>query len=190
MTVTGTNAVMGPMTVYYGAFGAAEPADASVNTTPAASAWTDLGGTTGGVTINANQTFATMTFDQTLDIVGTRATQRDVQIVVSLAEPTLDNLKIVLNGGTVATGSGYKSYDPDSSILSTQPTYGALLLDGWAPASVAGATKRRRMVCRKVLSIDNVGIPYRKDAQTVFPVTMRCHFVDSSTKPFRFIDET
>jgi hypothetical protein len=190
MTVTGTNAVMGPATVYLGAFGAAEPADASVNSTPAVSAWTDLGGTLGGATINLNQTFATMKFDQTPDMVGTRLADRDPQVVVVLAEPTLANLQFALNGGTIATGSGYAAYDPDSSVLSTQPTYKALIVDGWAPASAAGVTKRRRMVCRKILSIDNVGIPYKKDAQTVIPVTIRCHFVDSSTKPFRFIDET
>lgn len=190
MTITGTNAVMGPATVYIGAFQAAEPGDASVNSTPATSAWTDLGGTNGGTTINLNQTFATMEFDQTVDMVGSREVSRDVQVVVQMAEPTLENLVYALNGGTVASGSGYKSYDPDSSILSTQPTYRALLVDGFAPSSAAGATKRRRMVCRKVLSIDNVGTAFKKDGQTLFPVTFRCHFVDSSTKPFRFIDET
>jgi hypothetical protein len=190
MTATGTNAVMGPATVYLGAFGAAEPADASVNSTPATSAWTDLGGTNGGTTINLNQTFATMTFDQTVDIVGTRPVSRDVQVVVNLAEPTLAHLQFALNGGTVATGSGYASYDPDSSVLSTQPTYKALLVDGWAPASAAGVTKRRRMVCRKILSIDNIGTAFKKDQQTLIPVTIRCHYVDNSTKPFRFIDET
>ena len=47
MSVTATNLCLGPGTLYTGAFGAAEPADADVNTTPEVSAWTDLGGTPG-----------------------------------------------------------------------------------------------------------------------------------------------
>ena len=45
-----------------------------------------------------------------------------------LAEATLENVKALMNGGTIATGTGYKSYEPLSAISAFQPTYSAILL--------------------------------------------------------------
>ncbi|WP_213451593.1 hypothetical protein [Rhizomonospora bruguierae] len=187
MTALAVNAVMGPISgIYCGNIDATEPLDTQINSTPAASAWTDLGGTLGGLTVNINQQFAMLAMDQVVDVVGRRLTERDIQVVTQLAEPTLDNLSVVLNGGTVTTGSGFKAWDPEFTSSATQPNYKKLMFDGWAP----GANQvRRRFIIRRALSIAAVGVPFSKDGQTVFPVTFGCHYVDANTKPFRVVDE-
>lgn len=189
MAGTTTNLIQGPGTLYTGAFGATEPTDANVGTTPSSSTWTDVGFTNDGVTLNINLEYAELTVDQLVDRVGRRLTGRDLQIATNLAEPTLENLAIVLNGGTVTASAAYKSYDPADDTSATQPTYKALLFDGYAPQSTAGVTKRRRVAVRKVLSVEAIEAPYQKDNMTLFPVTFAAHYVSSSIKPFRVVDE-
>jgi len=190
MAVTATNLLAGAGTLYTGAFGAAEPTDPNVNTTPSASTWTDTGGTMDGLTVNINREFLELEVDQIPDVAGRRLTKRDIQLATNLAEATLANLKTALNGGTVTVSGAYSTYDPDSSIAAFQPTYTALLFDGFAPATAAGAIMRRRVVVRKTLSVDDVETPYKKDAQTVYPVNFAAHYVSSVILPFRIIDQT
>ena len=67
MTVTATNLIQGPATIYAGAFGATEPAD--IDTAPGVG-WTDL---------------------------GRKRTGRSINVATSLAEPTLENLARAMN---------------------------------------------------------------------------------------------
>jgi hypothetical protein len=185
MSVTSTNLIAGPGDLYTGNFGVAEPADTDINIAPAASGWTNAGGTDGGVTLKIAESYMTLTVDQVIDTPERRRTSREVTMVTNLAEPTLENLSLVLNGGTVATATGSKSYDPADGNAATQMTYKSLLFDGFAPSSF-----RRRVICRKVLSTDDVSTAYKKDDQTFFPVTFTSHYVSSSIKPFRVLDQT
>lgn len=185
MSVTTTNLIMGPATVYLGTFGATEPADADVNTTPAASAWTDLGGTDGGIKLTVDQKYTELSVDQIVDRVGSRLTSRGFTVTTSLAEPTLANLSAALNGGTVATGSGYSSYEPNYASSATQPDYSALLFDGYAPDGM-----RRRVILRKALSTDKVESSYMKDKQTFFTVVFTGHYVSSVVAPIHVVDQT
>lgn len=184
MSVDITNLTMGPGTIYTATYGAAEPSDAQVNTTPAASAWTDVGGTTDGSTLTVNQEYTELAVDQIVDIPGRRLTKRDTQLATNMAEPTLDNLVLALNGGSiVTTGGSHEVYEPASDTSATQPTYIAIIMDGFTTSS-----RRRRVVGRRALSIESVGIAYKKDEQAVFPVTWSMHYVSSSTKPFKVVD--
>jgi len=185
MAVDVTNLIAGPGTLYTGAFGATEPADSAVNTTPSASTWTDVGATQDGVNLNVIQEFFELEVDQIVDVPGRRLTKRDLQIQTNMAEPTLANLALALNGGTVTASASYSTYDPSDDTSATQPTYKALIFDGYAPEGL-----RRRVVARKALSIEGVESAYKKDEQTLFPVTFACHYVSTSIKPFRVIDQT
>lgn len=195
MAANVVNLVQGPAAIYIGAFGATEPANALVNTVPAASAWTDLGGTTDGATISINQEYKELEVDQIVDIPGRRLTKRDMSVKTNLAEPTLQNLLYSLNdvnGGALgASGAGFSGYyEPAFTDSATQPTYRALILWGWAPGSGAGNVSKRRMVIlRKVLSSDNVEFAYKKEDQTVFSVTWSVHYVTSAIAPFKIVDE-
>lgn len=185
MSVSTTNLIMGPATLYIADFGAAEPADTDVNTAPAASAWTDLGGTQDGVKLTVDQTYTDLEVDQIVDTAGSRLTKRVFTIETSLAEPTLENLKYILNDGTAASGAGYKNFEPIYASSATQPTYRAVLLDGYAPNQL-----RRRFIIRKCLSNDKVESTYKKDAQTLFTVKWSGFFVTSSIAPFKLVDAT
>jgi hypothetical protein len=184
--------IMGAGRLYYGDFSltaANEPANAAVNTTPQASAWTDAGYTSDGVTINFGQTFSNMTVDQVADPVGAKMTERVVTIATNLAQATLENIKLGLNTGTITTGSGFSYFEPEYDGDELQPTYRALLFDGFAPASSAGVVKRRRFLVRKVLSIEAVGIPYKKGDMTLVPVTFGSFYVSPTVAPYKIVDE-
>ncbi|MER7814547.1 hypothetical protein [Streptomyces sp. NPDC096153] len=185
MGVTPDNLIQGPATLYRGAFGATEPADSSaaLNAAPAASAWSDIGGTTDGVKLAIENTYAELEVDQLVDRVGSRLTKRAATVETNMAEVTLANLAYSLNGGTTATGSGYETYEPDAADSATQPNYSAVLFDGWAPQSL-----RRRVIVRKVLSVESVELAYTKDKQTVLAVKLAAHYVSPAIKPYKIID--
>jgi hypothetical protein len=188
MAVTVSNLIMGPGTLYKGDEGATEPADSDVtsplNETSVSGEWIDLGGTNGGVTLELDQEYTELEVDQIVDIVERRLTKREFKVNTSLAEPTLENFVIANNGGTVTTGSGFKTFDPKQDTSATQPTYVALIFDGIAPSSL-----RRRVIARRVLSVAGIGQEYTKEDQTLFPVEFSCHYVDTNTPPFKYTDE-
>lgn len=185
MAIDITNLLAGPGKLLTGTFGATEPADSAINAAYSASAFTDVGATQDGVTLNAEREFFELEVDQTVDVPGRRLTKRDLKIATNLAEPTLTNLQLVLNGGTVTASASYSTYDPDDTTAATQPTYKALMFEGFAPRGF-----RRWVFARKVLSVESVESSYKKDGQTLFPVTFACHYVTPSIKPFRLVDQT
>lgn len=185
MTVTVTNLIMGPATLYIGEFGATEPTDTTINDTPAASAWTDLGGTQDGAKMTIDQTYTALELDQVVDEAGARLTKRVFTIETNLAEPTLENLKYLLNDGTAASGAGFKSFEPIYASSATQPTYRAVLLDGYSPQQF-----RRRFIIRRCLSNDKVESTYAKDKQTLFTVKWQGFYVSAGIAPFKTIDAT
>lgn len=185
MSVTVTNAAQGPGTLYSAAFGATEPLDTEINVTPPASTYTDLGGTQDGVKFTVDQTYSEMDFDQVVDRVGSRLTKRDFMVETSLAEVTMANFSFALNGGTAASGSGYKSFEPSFATSATQPTYTSVIIDAYAENSY-----RRRIIVRKVLSVDATEMSYTKDKQTVFPVKFAAHYVSAAIAPIHITDAT
>lgn len=185
MAVVATNLIMGPADLYIGNFGAIEPLDTAVNTTPAASAWTDLGGTQDGVKMTVDQTYTALEVDQIVDEAGARLTKRLFTIETNLAEATLKNLRYLLNDGTAASGAGFESYEPVYASSATQPTYRAVILDGYAPNQL-----RRRFIIRKCLSNDKVETTYKKDGQTLFSVKWQGFYVSPSIAPFKTLDAT
>lgn len=189
MGVTATNLLQGAGTLYHGTFGAAEPADSAVNATPASSAWTDMGATDGGLKFSIDQKFSVLNCDQLVDDVGSRLTSRSVMFDTNLAEPTLANLTIGLNGGTAASGSGFASLDPLNTTLATQVPYFAAILDGFAPGP-ANSNFTRRVILRKCVNAGKVESQYAKDKQTYVPVQFKSHYVSPSITPFRWIDQT
>jgi hypothetical protein len=185
MAVTTTSLIQGPATIYSGAVGATEPTDTAVNTTPQASAWTDLGGTQDGVKLSVDQTYSELEVDQISLRVGSRLTKQEFTIETSLAEATLENLALTLNGGTTASGAGWKSFDPNVTSSATQPNYFAVIMDGYAPNQF-----RRRIIGRRMLNTDSAELAYTKDKQTLIPAKFAGHYVSASINPFHIIDQT
>jgi len=189
MATTVTNLIAGPGDLYSGAFGAAEPADTAWATPPTTpTPWTDMGGTSDGVNLSVGQNFMELEVDQIVDRAGSRITKRTFEIQANLAEATLANLAISMNSttGTTTVGTGATSglkLEPNTDTSITQPTYKALIFDGWAPNQL-----RRRVIARKMLVNDDVDFAYKKDKQTILTVKWAGHFVTNSIKPFAIID--
>lgn len=190
MSVTVTNLILGPGTMYTGAFGATEPGDANINTTPPSSSWTDVGGTLNGLTLSIDQQYTELMVDQLVDSIGRRLTKREFSVTTQMAEPTIQNLSIALNGstqtsGTTASSGTYTSIEPLYATSATQPTYIAMLIDGYAPSSL-----RRRAIFRRMLSTAKVDTSMDKAKQTVFTVTFNGHYVSSVIAPIHVTDQT
>jgi hypothetical protein len=184
--LTTVNLVQGPADIYTGVWtagvGPVEPADGSLNTTPAVSAWTPAGATSGGVAMNVNLTYSFLDVDQIPEHADARLTGRVVEVVFSLAEATLENLKLSLNGGTITGVTPGKSFEPDVTALGGPPNYTAILFDGFAD----GGTRRRAIV-RKTLQTAALKLEQKKDGQTMYACTYTSFFVSSSIKPFRIV---
>lgn len=176
MSVTSTNLIQGPATLYAAPFGTTEPA--TVDTAPTGD-WVDLGGTKDGVEIIIAKSYAVLTVDQIVDEVGRTVTERRVSIKTALAEATLANLARVVNESAPTAGV----FTPDTGLAAFTPDYQAVLLDGIAPGGF-----RRRVIVRKVLSVESVGTAYKKDGQTLFPVTFAGHWVSPSIAPYVVTD--
>lgn len=178
MPVTSTNLIQGPATLYTGIFGATEPA--TIATAPT-TGWTDVGGTKDGVELEIADEYSVLDVDQLIYEVGRRRTKRVVSVKTQLAEATLANLALAIaNTAPVAN-----VLEGDDGLAAFAPAYQALLIDGIAPGGF-----RRRIILRKTLPTDSVGVAYKKDAQTLVPVTWTLHWVSTSIKPWKIEDAT
>ena len=187
---TGTvdNLIQGTGYLYWAPLGTSEPADTAITSEPSGD-WVNLGFTKEGVELQTTQEFSELEVDQLVFTAERRLMKVEYKIVTNLAEATLDNFKRALNGGTVTdvdadTGTpGYSKFEP-----LTDPTdvdYGMLIFDGLAPSGFP-----RRVIVRKALQVGDVNAKYAKDGQLVFPVEFAAHYVSSSVKPFKIVDQT
>lgn len=178
MGVTSSNLIQGPATLYAAPFGTVEPA--TIATVPAA-AWVDVGGTKDGVELGIADEYGVLDVDQIIYEIERRRTKRAVTIKTSLAEATLTNLALATNN-TAPTANVLTA---DDGLAAFKPAYGAILLDGIAPGGF-----RRRFILRKTLATDSVGMAYKKDGQTLIPVTWTGHWVSASIAPYLCTDAT
>jgi hypothetical protein len=176
MGVTSTNLIQGPATLYYGIFGATEPL--TIDETPGVG-WSDLGGTKDGVEMAVADEYAVLEVDQIIYEIGRTRTKRVLTVKTNLAEATLDNMARAINNSMPVANV----LEGDDGVEAFLPPYGAILLDGIAPGGF-----RRRATFRKILQTDSVASSYKKDGQTLIPVTFAGHWVSSSVRPFRIED--
>lgn len=195
ISVNAGNLIMGPARLYVAPFGSTEPTDASVTpngtTTPPSSPWTDVGGTDGGVTFEADNTYTPLQVDQLTLEVGARLTAMKFTVTTKLSEITLTNLQTALNSiGTTASSAGYQTMDINVASSSTQPTYAALIIDGWAPMLSTGAPALRRIIVRKVLSQVKATLAYDKKTQQSLDCSFQAYYVSSSIAPVHVVEQT
>lgn len=177
MGVTSTNLIQGPATLYLAPFGTAEP----VAFAAPAAAWVDVGGTKDGSELGVADEYAVLTVDQVIYEIERRRTGRVLTIKTSMAEATLENLAKAINNTAPAAGI----LTGDDGLTAFNPSYQAALLDGIAPGGF-----KRRIILRKCLSTDSVAMAYKKDGQTLIPVTFTGHWVSSTIRPWVVSDAT
>jgi hypothetical protein len=198
MSVTPNNVVQGPATIYFlspgpSQPGLSEPADtnAALVAQPSSVYWSDMGATTGGVTLAVNHTYTQIKADQLVDPIGARFTARMITVAVNLLEATLQNLNSAMNNAAIVNSlSGVTTLDPVTTTSATQPTYSALLIDGWAPTLLSGLQARRRLIVRKVLNDLKASAKYDMTNQVTWDCTFTAYYVSSTLAPFHIVDQT
>lgn len=182
--------VMGPATIYIGDFGSPEPTGSEVISPPSASYWRDMGSTLAGVTLTVEHTFKSPVVTQIPMDTSPTLERRKLTAKASLVEPTLINLLQLLNNGTVASGGGYQSYTPQFLDRATPLSYQSVIIYGWAPNLAHNNKHKRRMVImRKCLAVNDVEMDYTPDSLTAQTVEWTIHYIDGSTAPFKILDE-
>lgn len=178
MAVTTSQLLMGPVSIWVGAFGATEPANAGA---APGGTWFDIGGTTDGATLNLGQTYTPLVADQIPMEAGAQVTKQEVTVATNMAEPTLANFRRGLNqAASAATTLEWGGED----IVNSDPNYSAVLLQGKKPGGGP-----RMWIVRRVLSVESVGVPFKLDGQTVIPITWRGYYISPSIRAVK-IDET
>lgn len=195
MAITPYNAVQGPATLYLAAFGTAEPAvtNAALIAAPGAG-WTDVGGIADGTSVlfEEDLTYTDQGFDQLVMPVGARLTKVMVQVTAQLAEATLANYQAARNQlATVTTpASGVSQLSPLTTSSATQPTYTALMIDGWAPTLSSGAAAKRRVIVRKCLSQSKLALEYEKSKMAIYNTVWTGYWVSNALDPYDVYDQT
>lgn len=185
------NVVSGVGKIYYGAFGAVEPTDASMSpyTVPDPTVWTDFGDTSGGFVWEDDLPSTDLIVDQRLRPIGARyvAGTAMTTITAALAESTLANYAVVMNQMVTSTsGTGWAKQEAQVGGLPPVPTYAAILIDGWAPGGF-----RRRLIGRKALSKPKIQKAFVQDGKiSTFAATWTLYEVSDSIAPWANIDQT
>lgn len=181
--------VMGPATIYVADFGSPEPLDSDIFSVPSGVYWTDIGATIGGVDLTVKQEFEDFVPTQLTSNTSSRLRSRSITVATAMAEPNLVNFLYAVNSGSLESGTGYQSYSPPVLDQATVLPYRAVIIDGWAPGiALDGKHKKRRVILRKCLSVEDSDIAYTKDKTTVQTLSWATHR-NGSTPPFKVIDE-
>jgi hypothetical protein len=88
----------------------------------------------------------------------------------------------------ITTGAGYRQFALPFGQAAMFPEERAILMDGWAPTS-ANEPRRRRVLARRVCSIENIEAGYTKDGLFLIPVTFGAMYVNSTDSPVTYTDE-
>lgn len=194
IAINDSNLVLGPATLYVASYPAGEPADAAVTPngylTPPGAPWVDVGATDGGVAFEIDQTYTDLTADQVTMSVGSRLTESKMTVTAKLSEMTYANLQTAINNiGITASGTGWQSMEIPVGTASTQPSYMALIVDGWAPMTTNSTPALRRIIVRKVLSQVKASFMYDRKTQQSLDCTFTCYFINGTTNPIHMVDE-
>lgn len=178
MPLTVTDVLLGPVEIYTGDFGAAEPPDAV--TTPGAG-WTPAGGTQEGLQQVVNQSWTNKVVDEVAMPVGAKLNELAVQFVTALAEGRLENFRLAYNLASAPTA---KTLGLNGVVTNGEPNYKAILARGFGPDG-----DRRFVIIRKALSTESVASTYSRANQTYIPITWSGFFVSESIDAFEINDD-
>lgn len=193
MSVNPQNLVQGPASLYVAPFGSTEPADstATVAGGPPGGVWVDAGGTETAVAIEEDVKYTAQRVTQIPMDLGGRMTDYVVTVSTQMAEVNVANLQTALNGlNTVTVSGSYTTVDRIVSSAAVQPTYAALIVDGWGPTLATGQPARWRHIIRKVLSQPKIMRSYAPDKGVVYDVTFSAYWVSASIAPVHEILQT
>lgn len=180
MTIVTAKMMIGPGRMRWAPVGTDDTAIVAAFT-PNWTGWTDIGSTDGGVDCSIAKNYANHTIDQTPDWVASTITERHFTVQTNVVEAgDLAKVSLVNNGGVSAsTNPSWTSYAPNTDLISTQETYIAVSIEG---KRLDG--KSQIIVVRRVLNVDSVAFPFKKDAKTMLSLSFAGHFVSDALAPF------
>lgn len=180
--------ITGPARLFWKPFlaVAAEPTDPL---TDPAVGWLDLGLTQDATNLTIAQSFEQIRAQQILDVLVSVPTERSFTVETSLLQPTLENLKMVNNGGTITTGTGWRKLEPVVDAVGTDIEYGSIIIRGRASTLMSSGTQKMRdLIIRKVATTQDISFSYGKGAAQVLGVTLTAHYVSSGVAPWAIVD--
>lgn len=175
------NLVQGQAVLYTATVGSTEPEDAVVMDVLGGD-WTDVGLLKNGVRIFTRSEFLTLWRDKRFDPSDHKLMKREVFLETNLAEHTLENLKLAMNGGTITEGDDYSTYTPATEEDDVDAT--ALIIDGFAPGGFA-----RRIIVRSATQIGNAEFKYSYNQESVYHVRFALQVVEGQ-EPYKVVDQS
>lgn len=164
---------LGPGKLLVAPVGSAEPADL---TTAWNAAWKEIGYTDEGSELAFDLTWDDVTVAEEVDPVGQVLKERVTSVSFAMAEVTVRNLRIALNGGTITSGTGIQTYVPPAASA-----------EGFLAIGFESDDAQERWVFRKTKQSGKVALKRRKGAdKTVIPVTMKV-FKPTGLDPWKWI---
>ncbi|MCO7177015.1 hypothetical protein ACFP7A_01205 [Sporolactobacillus kofuensis] len=130
---------------------------------------TDVGGTDGGVSINPRDTFKDIQVDQIIGVVKKTRTNRVVQIVTTMKESTLENLKLAFNLNSTITTDGTSGDKTLGIGVDTSTTEHTLQFVGPGPDGFT-----RTFNVNRAIGYASGNYQIRKDQESVVQVTFDC----------------
>ncbi len=193
MSINPNNLVQGPANLYLAPFGSVEPADNTATVAGGApgGVWVDAGGTETAVMVEEDAKYTAQRVMQIPMDLGGRLTDYVVTVTTQMAEISVQNLTYALNQlVTTTVNAGYTTVDRIVSSAAVQPTYAALIIDGWGPTLSTGLSARWRHIVRKVLCQPKIQRNYDPGKPVVYDVTFQAYWVSPSITPVHEILQT
>lgn len=162
--------------IYWAPLGTAEP------TAPTGSfdtAWVKLGFTEAGSQFVFTPTVQDLNVGEQLDPIKIVETARTISAEFNLVEVTATNLQRVLNGGTLATTSGYTTFEPAATGSMTR----AMLM--W----VSDASDEMWLF-RQVIQVGTITRQNRKSALAMYTAQFRAEIPATGAAPIKVWETT
>jgi len=138
-----------------------------------ATPWTAVGATTEGVSITFARQATDIRIEEQSTPVDQKTTTAGFTVAATLAEDTLETMRLAYGGGTITTvAPGTGTPGVKKLQLSEDVEHFAIGLEGQAPPRTGIATPWRRIVIPTVTSVAEVATAYRRaEGQRTYPVS-------------------
>ena len=172
MAVNVSNIVVGEATIKVGD-------SANATSLSAMDSFSDLGATQNGVEISWEPDMVDIEIDQFGDAARIIQSKVKVTVKTTMAEATLNNLALAWNYDSVGTDAVKANNDGANTktfLFGAQtvfPYEKALVIQGTAPGSAAGAVKTRKFYTKRAISMEATQLTMKRAEASVFAVGFR-----------------
>lgn len=178
-TVSSEDIILAPAWLWIGTYGTAVvPTSDNFTVAPTAN-WVCLGSTSDAVVLKIEEETKQIEVQQSLTAVASRTTARKISVSTTLAQSTYENIAYALNGGSVASGSGYRSFTPPTTVAGAAPSYKSLLLRGKGPSGLD-----RVFWIHKAYSTSGIELGNSRTDEQGLKVEFMGHALDDGSSPY------